>query len=163
MAVIAREPLAFAPLAGPDESDSLFPAFPPQKPFLHVIGGFDSGASPEPSATQVIKVILSSAAAVSGAVLASAAAADGPYISEISFEGMSFAVPETRPIQVPGNFGTLTLNAAGGFSYAPTGHEADFTDVFLCTARGAAAPPLRITLEIESQSQQFELPLARAS
>lgn len=191
MAAIAREPLVFVPLVctrdqgggkpPPLAPGSLDPAGPPadhkthaSKPILHVLAGngvamplrygsADIATDADEIAPNTHLINLHGSA-VSGTVLACDPRAPAiPYISEISFEGTSFAVPDARSLQVPGNFGTLTVSASGTFSYTPTVAACEFTDAFVCTARTAGESPVRITLEFVSTPQLDELPLACAS
>lgn len=167
MAAIAREPLAYEPQAGiqtqsqdrsdnrPSSSKPVFFSAP------QLAGAFDRNLIPRPSALRVdanepgsgpvIKVLLQSGATVTGKVLDHVSSEDArPHLSEIAFEGMSFAVPPSRAIQVPGNFGTLTVSASGTFSYSRAGERCGFTEAFICTARAAGPNIVRITLEIAS-------------
>lgn len=190
MAAIAREPLVFVPLVGTrDQGGGEPPAPAPasldaagspavhathaSKPFLHVLAGNEIAALALPSCADTdtnaraidpnTRVINLHGSTVSGAVLASdPRAAAVPCISEISFEGTSFAVPDARSLQVPGNFGTLTVSASGTFAYTRTVAACEFIDAFICTAR-MAGEPVRITLEIVSLPELDELPFACAS
>jgi hypothetical protein len=186
MTAIAREPLVAPFPSGRRERDCSSPKaaqhFPAeftaptasepahaQRPFLHVLTGNATGTSQtapidppstiSPLGAPHFRVDLRDRPIVSGTVLTSDVCGPAtPYLSEISFEGTSFAVPKERSLQVPGNFGMLSISASGAFSYKRAETTCGFVDAFVCTARAAGdAPPVRITLEILSSDNEDEL------
>lgn len=102
--------------------------------------------------------LLLDSATASGSLMTDATFTATTYVSEVSFEGMSFAVPDLHPVQVPGNFGTLTIRSDGTFIYRRTIHGEDFADAFTCTARNGTERTrvtLRITTEQEDTSSKM--------
>lgn len=170
MAVIAREPVASVPSNGnPNQGENeplsheplsagLAQPRPERNVFLHVVGKVTevSDASfGEHRAADCPTVILLNGATVTGTVLNSGERNAGRYLSEISFEGTSFAVPQARATQVPGNFGTLTINANGIFSYTRTETRNSFSDAFTCTSRGCDPGRARITIEVIARHEEM--------
>ncbi|MCV0368614.1 VCBS domain-containing protein [Filomicrobium sp.] len=95
---------------------------------------------------------LSGSTTAAGSLMAGSDFTATTCVSEVSFEGMSFAVPETRPVQIPGNFGTLTIRADGTFIYSRTIHDEDFADAFTCTTKDGTER-LRVTLRITTEQE----------
>lgn len=93
---------------------------------------------------------LSGSTTATGSLMAGSDFTATACVSEVSFEGMSFAVPEARPIQIPGNFGTLTIRADGTFIYSRTFHSEAFADAFTCTTKDGAER-MRVTLRITTE------------
>lgn len=91
---------------------------------------------------------------VTGAILTSSQRNAGQYLSEIAFEGTSFAVPQAKAIRVPGNFGTLTISSEGTFSYTRTDKRAGFTDAFTCTSRGSTPGGNCVTIEVVAKREE---------
>ncbi len=182
MAVIAREPVASVPSHGnsnhgdtePPQDTGIVPdpaapgmsrLRPERKGFLHVVAenpisrhsarfheqppaNDDAAPNTEPT------VIFLYGSTVTGAVLTASQRDVGHYLSEIAFEGTSFAVPHARATKVPGNFGTLTISADGTFSYTRTDKRAGFTDAFTCTSRSPASGNIRVIIEVVAKREE---------
>jgi VCBS repeat-containing protein len=185
MAVIAREPVASVPSNGNSNQGENEPSQgtkshepvsagsaqsgPERKAFLHVVAQNaadniidvlgarfgDARAANDDASDPGPTVIFLDGSTVSGAVLTSSQRNAGHYLSEIAFEGTSFAVPQARATQVPGNFGTLTISASGAFSYTRADTSGGFSDAFTCTSRGCDRGRACVTIEVVARHEEM--------